>query len=833
MVSNDEFLRAIFGALADVSHVTAFRHDPSNIPPDQHLKAWKGDHYSRWHFEPDTNQYFTISTFHTDERGIARRRKALFRQTHCIVLDDVREKLSIEAAQRLPSPSWILETSPGSEQWGYILVQPCTDRGRVENLLDGLVANGLAPEGRDPGMKGVTRYVRLPEGINNKASKLVDGQPFKCRILSWQPFNTATLEALAEPFSVDLDAPRREARVDGAANVQGHPLLEVPDLIRIKEVRSDGRFDITCPWVEEHTGADDSGTAVFTNADGSIGFKCHHGACQSRTGRDLLALIERESPGFGSRFTNWKATRLLADVSEVSFLGEPVKQEPQGDSDGQQGKEGVSDALNQLMDKLRVAEPGEAREIVPDVLRVMEELPEIQRIDWHKQVRDVMHWNAAELKAILKELRESWKVSGISGYGRFDPYRYIYLAPRNEFYDIYSGMTLVPRGLDNKYVMDTGEEPASRLVLLSVPSDLAVADRLGWNPTTVEPPKRDEIIYEDEGQRMVNTWRGFALTPMDADVTPWIEHVRYLIPNEQEREALINYLAALVQRVGSKPSFAVVHRGFKRNGKDSLYAPVAMAMGRAAKEATIKDVLEGWGDHRFQTKLLIVTEVKKSQDHNVSNAMKTIIAPTTTGKQTLNLKGGQVVVQPDYMGVLMMTNHRNGFTIDHDDPRYFVVDSWVTPKEPEYYTGLYKWYQNGGAAAVLAYLMRRDISGFNHNALPFITDGAREMAQASRYDYEQDLEDMIIEGQPPFDKGVITAKALKAQCRLHNIRAGNNGLDTAMEQLGWKKVRGAKKVDGRTKATPTLYLSSEHGELTPGDLYDLYHTTSKTTLTPV
>jgi hypothetical protein len=489
--------------------------------------------------------------------------------------------------------------------------------------------------------------------------------------------------------------------------------------------------------------------------------------------------------------------------------------------------------LQQLMDKLRVSEPEEAERIVPRILQVMESLPELQRVNWHKQVRDVMHWNVAEFKAILKDLREGWKTNPEAGFGDFDPYRYIYLAPRNEFYDIRSGMTLVPRGLDNKYINDTGEEPASRLLLLTVPPELSVADRLGWNPVSVAPPKREQIIYEDEGKRMVNTWRGFALSPIKGDVSLWLAHVEYLIPNQAERDSVLNWLAALVQRPASKPSFAIIHRGTARNGKDSLYAPLTMAMGDAAREVKIKDVIEGWGDNLFQRKFLIIPEVKRTQDRDASNEMKTIVAPTATGKRTLNLKGGQVVTQVDCMGVLMMTNYRSGFTIDKDDQRYFVVDSWVDPKDADYYRMLQQWYRAGGAAMVLNYLMQRDISQFNHNVLPFVTDGAREMAQASRYDYEQDLEDLVNEGLPPFDKGVVTSKALKAHCRMLNIRVGNNGLDTAMEQIGWRKVRGVKKVDGKTKATPTLYVATaEHGLMTPVDLYDLYERTVTTTLTP-
>ena len=214
MPSNNEFLSVLFGADSQWAHVTDFSYDPSNMPDGKSLSAWKGDYFSRYQFGEQTNQYFTISTFMPDEKNVARRRKVLYRYTHVIVLDDVKEKLSLEQAQKLPTPTWVLETSPGSEQWGYVLNEPCSDRGRVENLLDGLVANGLAPDGKDPGMKGVTRYVRLPEGYNNKASKLVNGQPFKCRITEWNPFYRVTLEQLAEPFAVNLNAVRRETRVD-------------------------------------------------------------------------------------------------------------------------------------------------------------------------------------------------------------------------------------------------------------------------------------------------------------------------------------------------------------------------------------------------------------------------------------------------------------------------------------------------------------------------------------------------------------------------------------------------------------------------------------------
>lgn len=98
-VTNKEFIETIFGEDSPWCHVTSFPYDPSNIPNDKHLIAWKGDYFSRSYIQPNSNQYFTISTFYADDKQQARRRKALYRQTHCVVLDDVREKLSEEAAQ--------------------------------------------------------------------------------------------------------------------------------------------------------------------------------------------------------------------------------------------------------------------------------------------------------------------------------------------------------------------------------------------------------------------------------------------------------------------------------------------------------------------------------------------------------------------------------------------------------------------------------------------------------------------------------------------------------------------------------------------------------------
>jgi hypothetical protein len=203
VVSNETFLRAVFGDVFGAAHVCSFGCDPSNAK-----NLWAGGPWRdrRETVSPRDNAYFAISTFNSEPgTDRARRVKAAFRATYAIVLDDVGSKTDPRVVAKLPSPSWKLETSPGNQQWGYILDVPETDAGIVNALLDGLVAAGLCPDGKDPGMKGVTRYVRLPVGRNTKANYGAGG--FACRLTEWRPERRFTPAELAAPVGVVLPAP--------------------------------------------------------------------------------------------------------------------------------------------------------------------------------------------------------------------------------------------------------------------------------------------------------------------------------------------------------------------------------------------------------------------------------------------------------------------------------------------------------------------------------------------------------------------------------------------------------------------------------------------------
>jgi len=778
MITNNEFLTAIFGNDTAWVHVTDFPYDPTNIPKDKHLAAWKGDYYSRYYFQPNTNQYFTISAFYCDDQQQARRRKALFRYTPVVVLDDVREKLSINEVSKLPQPSWILETSAGSEQWGYILDTPCTERFKVENLLDGLVSNGLAPDGRDPGMKGVTRYVRLPEGSNNKSSKLVNGQPFKCQMTLWNPFNRVSIEQLATPFSVDLNAVRRESRTDGASAISDHPLINIPEIIHIKEVRSNGRFDIRCPWVDDHTGADDSGSAIFTNSDGSIGFKCHHGACQDRTGKDLLSFINSHSPTFLSVFKNWRMLREFSQIVEpVSFMQPATAVEPVSFMQPATAVEPVSfmqpastiiqaptpvenqkEPIQFLCDELRRQHPSssEARETASNILKYTDDLPKLDKMHWHNVVCDLMSWNKGDFKDILKDLRQQWYGEKISKSEFYDDV--VYVKELNQFYDWKSRIFFTTEAFQNSF---SHEDSEARKIALQDGRVIKV-DRLDYAP---KMPR----VFTENSTIFANTWTDITQNyGSKGDIGRWRQHFDILGWGKHFKH-VTQWMAFTLRHPDIKINHMLMFGSGEGSGKDYLLYPLTKALGENYNVISGEELLSGFNDYTLSTKYLHINEAELG-DRREAVAVSNKLKPLAAGPPDclrVNQKGIKPINVRNILSTSMTTNSILPVRLNGPSRRIFglwsdlnIRDEYdnVKPEWLEYWKDRWEWMKSDGWKHVAYHLMYEvDLSDFSPAESPPMTDFLRDIKELSKSPMQQTVEIFIKKKLGVFKCDIITS----------------------------------------------------------------------------
>ena len=304
-VSNGEFLLAVFGepmaaALVDARPVVvSFGGNPASAAPKAWFgRPWLGDADLSITLPANANNYFSLAVFRPDEAGQYRRQKARFSALHSVMLDDVGTKVAMERLT-LP-PSWLIETSAGNHQAGYLLSEPLTDGAGADRLMNAIIAAGLC----DPGANGPrARLARLPVAMNGKHIAA-----FACRLVMWSPELRYSVVELVDGLELEVVAESGPTghRTRGAQQrpSDGDPvwiprpdensvLVSLRDRGLYKAPLGDGKHDIICPWLQEHTGAADGGTAYFEPDDNWPigGFKCLHGHCAERHVRDLLQFV--------------------------------------------------------------------------------------------------------------------------------------------------------------------------------------------------------------------------------------------------------------------------------------------------------------------------------------------------------------------------------------------------------------------------------------------------------------------------------------------------------------------------------------------------------------
>jgi hypothetical protein len=247
--------------------------------------------------------------------GKLHNRKSLFKQFHVLVLDDIGTKVPIEKIPEELEPTYIIESSEGNFQYGYVLDEP------IEVMEEAKALVQLAYEGgfSDAGGMMPTKLVRLPGGRNGKPGSK---QNFMVKLRKkdgpyWTPqalLRAMDLNVMWKDVVKDVKgAIKRQARGavgttpwakdDPAAPGEGgvvDPLLEW--LYRENKVLgdSDHWVSVKCPWHDAHTtGDDDAGYSPLGRGDSPEmkrirGFKCFHGHCSHRNIDDFMTYMMEE-----------------------------------------------------------------------------------------------------------------------------------------------------------------------------------------------------------------------------------------------------------------------------------------------------------------------------------------------------------------------------------------------------------------------------------------------------------------------------------------------------------------------------------------------------------
>jgi hypothetical protein len=332
-VTNEQFLATIFTGLPDTQRpfVLGFAGNPHFVVDSagnqKPRKAWGGSAWLAGKTSTDNdsyNWYFSLAVYEPADDGYHRK------EIHCaavygVMLDDLGTKALPLARLEACPPSYVIETSAGNFQAGYLFNTAVTDLDAVKGLNQSLVEAALC----DSGAKSpATRYGRLPAASNGKSAPA-----FKCRLVEFHPDRRYPIDEIINRLELAPPKETRKTRTKSAGrNVEDDVYTAKSDENEVisalktrglyKSPLGGGRHDITCPWVHEHTDHVDHGSAYFEPSETYPvgGYKCQHGhGDQYKIGKMLsfLAVSFRQAKHKPSIKTEAGELARIVDAAEL------------------------------------------------------------------------------------------------------------------------------------------------------------------------------------------------------------------------------------------------------------------------------------------------------------------------------------------------------------------------------------------------------------------------------------------------------------------------------------------------------------------------------------
>ena len=217
--------------------------------------------------KPDWAIYGNTASFIVDrfKEGYPSASVACCEYVLVMVLDDVGTKAAIPPLE----PTWKIETSPGSFQWGYAFSEQPT-KADFAAAIKAIADAGFT----DKGAINAVRNFRLPGSVNLKP----DRNNFAAQLVEFHPSRDFTLDQICTALNV-TPAPAESVGVrpirlsdDGADDVMawlsGHGAL-------LSRPNNEGWAGVVCPNNAEHTDGNPEGRYMPANR----AYRCLHSHC--------------------------------------------------------------------------------------------------------------------------------------------------------------------------------------------------------------------------------------------------------------------------------------------------------------------------------------------------------------------------------------------------------------------------------------------------------------------------------------------------------------------------------------------------------------------------
>lgn len=286
-----------------------------------------------------------------------------------------------------------------------------------------------------------------------------------------------------------------------------------------------------------------------------------------------------------------------------------------------------------------------------------------------------------------------------------------------------------------------------------------------------------------QNPKVYNLWRGFSVRPdPEASCQLLLDHIldNICCGDEALYAYAMGWLADMIQNPAKKPGVAMVLRGLKGIGKDT----VADIVGRLfphnhIKVASMGELTSPFNGEQERALLIHLEEALWGGQKDSHGKLQNLI---TSPRMRFERKGIDSVQSPSYCRLFMSSNEDWVAPVTKDERRYFVLNvSDRRRGDTGYFKAIYQQIEHeGGLGALLHVLQTWDLSRFNIRSVP--------QTEALGEQKLQGLKGVEAWWHETLADGILTdARGPKHQWAIEPVRVMNTQLYSLF--LDWMKDR--------------------------------------------
>ena len=255
----------------------------------------------------------------------------------------------------------------------------------------------------------------------------------------------------------------------------------------------------------------------------------------------------------------------------------------------------------------------------------------------------------------------------------------------------------------------------------------------------------EEIIFERDNVKYVNTYKPPEYTPKKGNIRPLIEYFKKWLPNRKYRRILLSTIAFMVQHPEKKIRWMLIIKGGKGIGKtvtaEHIITPLLGRWNVSTPEAS--DVFESFNSWALDKQLIVFNELyvgsATKQKEKFVYALKGMI---TDDGLPAHLKGIDKYQVPNNLNIIAFTNNENVIAITPGERRFVMLRTEVEPPPQKYFDEIVPWLDNNIEAIAYYFLNYRYSIDPNR---PPETDYTVETKEDSETVLQSKVKDLITE----------------------------------------------------------------------------------------